>query len=221
VFYAIGIAQSGQVPVVIVGEVEAPFALRGPMLGDIPNENVFSQTSSGFPADFAIRLRELASTAPLHQGAGSGHNQYDVFVSYSAKDQEHAAGLSKFLRESKVSFWDYDRSRREFETDFSEEIDQAIRRSSVFLAILTPNWRPSKWAQMEFYHARKLGKPQFVLEFEDTEPILMLALHTLIDCKGSPYRGFYRMLERLDEIRDSSGQNSEPQAPHFQPDSGS
>jgi len=204
IFYGIGIAQSGRVPVVVVGADLTPLALRGPMLGEIPDENIILPTSSDFPMNLENRIRELVLIAPgLGSSIKPGTEEglaFDVFLSYSAADEKYAKEVSAFLRQWNVRFWDFGTNPREYDWDFSEEVDKAIRQSKVFAAVITPNWRQSRWTQDEFKFARRLNKMPFLLEFEETEPVLVLSSLTSIDCRTNRFDGFHKMLTRLDVL---------------------
>jgi TIR domain len=203
IFYGIGIAQSGRVPVVVVGADPGPLSLRGPMLGEIPEENIFLRTSSGFPTNLETRIRELVLVAP---GLGSSvkpnvkASTFDVFLSYTAADGKYAEEFLTFLRQYNVRFWDFGTNPREYDVDFGEEVENAIRQSKVFVAVITPNWRHSQWTQDEFKFARRLGRKPVLLEFEETGPVLVLSSLTSIDCRTSRSNGFHKMLRRLDEL---------------------
>jgi hypothetical protein len=201
IFNAISVAQSVPIPVVVVGEDEATANLRGRIFDEIPKENIFVGSSSDFPSNLARRLNDIISGPPPHPTpAGGAQTDYDVFLSYAGKDRPHVEKLSSFLREHEIKFWEFGRSPREYDVDFAEEIEKVIRNSKVFLAILTKNWRQSRWTQDEFKFARVIGKRQFVLEFEETEPTLILAGQTRINCRDNLPDGFHRMLKRLDEL---------------------
>jgi hypothetical protein len=202
VIYGIGIAQNGQVPIVIVSDDVTPSSLlEGQILGAIPKENIFLKTSSDFPGDLAFRLRQLAS---LGSATGEGNSPDDterhVFMSYASEDKKYADELSMFLRTNNITFWDYDRSRRRYDDDFEDEIEQAILTSKTYVGILTPQWRNSRWVRDEFKFARRSEKNNLLLEFERTRPFLSLSSMTLIDCKTNRMKGFNQFLGRLDEI---------------------
>jgi TIR domain len=199
VIYGIGIAQYGQVPIVIVSDDVAPSSLEGQIFGAIPKQNVFLRTSSDFSNDLAVRLRQLASIGPVG-GEDPDKDGWNVFVSYAGEDKKYADELSSFLRFHNITFWDYDRSRRRYDDDFEDEIEKAISGSATYVGILTPKWRSSQWVRDEFKYARRIAKSRLVLEFEKTDPILSLTSLTLIDCKNDRMQGFHELLTRLDQV---------------------
>jgi hypothetical protein len=201
VLNGIVIAQSGQVPIVLVGDDLLLAPSQGQIFGEIPPQNIFRKTSFEFPKDLEFRLRELAAVgSATGEGSSPRDGRLNVFMSYASEDKCHAEQLSKFLSANNISFWDYDRSRRKYDVDFEDEIDKAIRSSAVYVAILTPNWKRSQWVRDELKFARRLGKSNFVLEFEETDPIFSLSSLTVIDCKSDQTRGLFKFLARLDEI---------------------
>jgi hypothetical protein len=200
VINGIGIAQCSRVPVVVVSEGAIP-PLEGNILGAIPKENVFDKSSPDFPDNLALRLLELAAIGPASgKGASPEYAGPWVFISYAGADKPHADELSVFLRQNNIPYWNDFQSRREYEDDFVNEIEKAIQTSITFALVLTPRWRKSKWAQDEYQFARRLGKPRFVLQFEETEPILTLASLTPIDCRTNRWQAFNDFMARVDPI---------------------
>src|SRR5437660_8663720 len=60
ILYGMGIAKSGEVPIVVVTDDSTQLRLDGPILADIPKKHVFSLASSEFVADLTQHLRKLA-----------------------------------------------------------------------------------------------------------------------------------------------------------------
>jgi pimeloyl-ACP methyl ester carboxylesterase len=202
VLYGMGIAQSGQVPILIVSEASMPVSLEGPMLSEIPKENIFYRSSPKFPVNLAERLRELVAytSESVRRSASSDGALHNVFLSYSGTDQKYINELITFLGRNTVSYWDYDHRRHEFDVGFDERLDEAIRQSTAVVTILTPNWRRSQRAQDEVKFAKALGKKNFVLLFEEIGPIFTLTSLTVIDCRANARDGFDELLARLDEV---------------------
>jgi hypothetical protein len=172
ILYEIGIAKSGQVPIVIVNDNAIPLDLQGPILGDIPKENVFSLTPTGFLPGLEARLRELASAPRVVDGAPLNERPQTWFLNYSGGDQTYADDLLEFFARYNVPCWNYDHHKYETNIRFVDEIDKAIRGSSGIVGIVTPNWRSSQRAQDEFIFAKQLGKQLFLLADSSSQRII-------------------------------------------------
>jgi hypothetical protein len=131
ILYGLGIAKSGQVPIVVVSDDSIPLNLEGPILGEIPKENVFSLTSSGFVPDLTGRLRELASRVPISEdGFFAKVRSQSWFLSYAGEDQAYADELVEFLTRYNLAYRDYDHHRYGSNTVVAEEIYEAIDSSA-------------------------------------------------------------------------------------------
>lgn len=73
---------------------------------------------------------------------------YDVFLSYSTKDQEVVLKLAKRLREDGLRVW-FDKWEMPFGANIKPEIVGGLKRSRFLVQNLSPNGLGSEWAEME------------------------------------------------------------------------
>ena len=85
-----------------------------------------------------------------------------VFISYSRKDADYAQKLAAKLRQELFDVW-IDQSKIRNGDEWWEEIEKAITDCVIFLIIMSPDSKASKWVKREMHLAEKLDKPTFPL----------------------------------------------------------
>ncbi len=106
-----------------------------------------------------------------------------LFVSYSRLDSKFATKLVENLRESGHIVW-HDISSVQGGQGWAREINDNIRDSDAFIAILSPNSTSSQWVLKETLLALGLKKQIVPLMWRDTQvPVHLVDLH-YIDFRG-------------------------------------
>lgn len=95
-------------------------------------------------------------------------NNCDVFISYSQKDKEIAQGVAHFLEDNGIRCWlDY----RDIGVGevWAETIKNAIRDSTVVIAILSEHYNNSPSCENEIALAAQWEKPIIPIKFDNSE----------------------------------------------------
>lgn len=83
--------------------------------------------------------------------------KYDIFISYSSKDQAKVSSYVSFLRRHGYSVW-IDQVGISHGHEFPEEITKAIQNCSILLFFSSINSNSSKWVKRELVFADKHNK---------------------------------------------------------------
>ena len=88
----------------------------------------------------------------------SAKDKYDIFLSYSLKDQDWVSEFAAALKEAGLRPW-FDASQIRPGERWKEKVQDALRESRTLVIVLTPNniddpnkWVP--WATQEHFHRR-------------------------------------------------------------------
>lgn len=127
--------------------------------------------------------------------ASQSRDEDYVFISYASEDAEFVARLCRFLQRRSLPYWDYRRSDRKYQAPLSLEIEEAIGRASAVFAVLSEDWKKSRWAMREYFFAEDAGIPIFLLKVEPLCPTLAIAGMPYIDFTEDEAAGF-GLLER-------------------------
>ena len=79
-------------------------------------------------------------------------NNFDVFLSHSAKDREFVSSLATDLMEAGLHVW-LDQWNIRPGDSFAEAIDQALKQSRFLVIVMSPDYFQSVWAQQEWHSA--------------------------------------------------------------------
>ena len=90
-------------------------------------------------------------------------------LSYTRKDATLARRVRDHLKQELIVPWDYGDSPRT-PTHYSPEIDDAIRRSSAMVVLLTAAWDQSQDCRYEAKQAAELSKRCVWLRCDETRP---------------------------------------------------
>lgn len=91
---------------------------------------------------------------------------YDVFISFSTKNEDEAKRIHKILEDNGLSCWLAPFNIRGHH-DFTADIPRAIRNSKVYLLLMSEDAQRSKWVPRELVTADDLDLPIFTLFIED------------------------------------------------------
>lgn len=121
---------------------------------------------AGWNAEPSARSPEI-SDAPTNRGF--------AFLSYAEEDSAFADELRRFLTGEKFLYWEYSSGERDIEKLLYLELEAKIRESDVVISIVSPDWKHSVWAAREYFFAKEIGRPVFIVESRSTEPTLAIA----------------------------------------------
>jgi serine/threonine protein kinase len=135
-------------------------------------------------ADFAREFEKSIAALPQH-----------LFISYSRRDKDYAQQLTDHLGSSGFTVW-ID-SQIEYGDTWFNEIDDAIKSSSAFLLLMTPESYKSEWVQKEILLAKRYKKPIFPLLLEGEEFGIVIDIQ-FADVRDAtmPDANFHRRLRR-------------------------
>ncbi len=86
-----------------------------------------------------------------------------VFVSYADENSQFVEQLKSFLGEHGYAYWDFRESERDYNVDYSLELEGIIKDAAGTLSIISPNWKQSQISMQEFHFSRDVGTPVFLL----------------------------------------------------------
>lgn len=124
-------------------------------------------------------------------------NKGFAFLSYCEEDAPFRDAMINFLKQKGYAYWEYDSGDRNYDTLTFLELEENILRSSLMLAVLSPDWKRSAWVIKEYYFAKETRKPVFLLRYRDPGPTLAIAGETYIDFVESHDRGFEKLEKEL------------------------
>jgi hypothetical protein len=116
-----------------------------------------------------------------------------VFISYADEDSMFVEKLKSFLTNHNYAYWDYRESNRNYQSDYTLELESIIKEASATLSIISPEWKRSRDALREFHFSEKVGTPVFLIIIRDPGPTLLIAGMTYIDFKENQQNGFLKL----------------------------
>lgn len=120
-----------------------------------------------------------------------------VFVSYADEDSQFVDELKSFLGEHGYAYWDFRESERNYDVDYSLELESVIKDAAGTLSVVSPNWKQSQISMQEFHFSRDVGTPVFLLKVGDPGPTLALSGLTYIDFTRELDKGFAKLDKEL------------------------
>jgi formylglycine-generating enzyme required for sulfatase activity len=135
-----------------------------------------------------------------------------VFISYSRKDLAFVERLAKDLQAAGLQVW-YDLSGLEVGQRWGSEIQKAIRKSKIVVAVLSPHSVRSEWVEREILFASNRKLKVVPLLYRSCElPMWCVNLH-YIDLQGKGYEAhFPELLKALGAKSDKIDNKKEPVA---------
>lgn len=135
--------------------------------------------------------REIANAA--EPAANKGY----AFISYCHADYPFRDRLVSHLKDNGYLFWEYGEGERELEKMLALEIESKILESKIVLSVVSENWKKSIWCVKEFFFAKEVQRPVFLLKSGAMGPSLALAGETFIDFMEDEGRGFEQLSREL------------------------
>ena len=136
-------------------------------------------------------IRTLQGTSPV--ATPKAKSKGYVFISYAAEDSEFVGELKTFLKERGYGYWDFRESERDYQTDYSLELERVITDAAGTLSVISPEWKRSATALHELHFSREIGTPVFLLKIRDPGPTLAIAGMTHIDFMVKRREAFARL----------------------------
>ena len=120
-----------------------------------------------------------------------------VFLSYAEGDGEFVQDLRTFLKEKGYAYWDYEESDRDYHNQLFLELENVILESAAVFAVISENWKKSKWTVREFFFAEESKRPVFLLRAKPVGPTLAIAGIPYIDFVGDFQQGLSKLDREL------------------------
>src|SRR5262249_27232783 len=90
-------------------------------------------------------------------------------------------------------YWDYRESQRNYQVDYTLELEKIIRDAAGTLSVVSPDWKRSPTALQELHFSREVGTPVFLLKVKDPGPTLTISGMTYIDFMRRRKCGFVQL----------------------------
>jgi hypothetical protein len=116
-----------------------------------------------------------------------------VFISYADEDAEFVADLKFFLKKQGYGYWDYRESERDYQADYTQELEKIIKDAAGTLSVVSPHWKRSPTAFQELHFSREVKTPVFLLKVNDPGPTLANSGMTHIDFMHRREDGFMQL----------------------------
>lgn len=152
---------------------------------------------------FLIREQEHASASVerAHGPAVAPPPSYDLFLSYSTKDQDFVQCLAGDLEDRKIAVW-WARPEIQVGESFVASIGQALSRSRRFAIVLSPASLDSRWVATEMEAALALENEReerfmIPLLYQTCDIPVLLKHRRYIDFSVSYERGLAELLGQL------------------------
>lgn len=159
-----------------------------------------------FRTDYQEALRSLLDGIRTLQGAtpipeARQRSKGFVFISYAVEDAQFVAELRDFLKARGYAFFDFRVSQRNYQADYTLDLEERIREAAAVVSVISPDWKRSRDAMRELHFSIEVEKPVFLLRLRDPGPTLALAGMTHIDFTGSTAEGFATLAQELEQRR--------------------
>lgn len=176
---------SGRIVPLIVddaGENSLPIALRDYQWAD-------------FRVDFDVALHRLIEgLAALRQAeplaSPKAKSKGYVFISYATQDHEFILELKTHMKDRGYTYWDFRESSRDYQVDYTIELEGVIADAEATLSVISPDWKKSSTSLQELHFSKEVHTPVFLLRIKDPGPTLALAGLTFIDFTGLRTKAF-------------------------------
>ena len=179
------------IPVVIDdgGLAAMPPSLRTIQWVDFRDEfqNAFAQLIGG--------IHNIRGEAPVK--AQTRKSKGYVFISYASEDVEFVLDLKSFLADRGYSFWDFQTSKRNYQLDYTLELEERISNAEATLGVVSPHWKKSSTALQELHFSKEVETPVFLLRIKNPGPTFALAGLTFIDFTESRAIGFQKLASQM------------------------
>ena len=151
-----------------------------------------------FRSDFDVAVQSLLKGIHSLQGRtpvapAKTRSRGYVFVSYAAEDATFVEDLKLYLKGRGYSYWDFRESERNYQVDYTLELEGVITNAEATLSVISPDWKKSPTSLQELHFSKDVHTPVFLLRVRDPGPTLALAGMTFIDFTGTLKAGFAKL----------------------------
>jgi predicted protein tyrosine phosphatase len=136
-------------------------------------------------------IRDLRGSS--HLRAPKPKSKGYVFISYADEDAEFVGELKLFLKKQGYGYWDYRESQRDYQADYTLELENIIKDAAGTLSVVSPDWKRSPTALQELHFSREVKTPVFLLKLKDPGPTLTISGLTYIDFMRKRRDGFAQL----------------------------
>lgn len=120
-----------------------------------------------------------------------------VFISYASEDEAFVEELKTHMKGRGYTYWDFRESQRNYQIDYTIELEGVINDAEATLSVISPDWKKSPTSLQELHFSKEVQKPVFLLRIRDPGPTLALAGMTFIDFTGPRKAGFAKLDSEL------------------------
>ncbi len=120
-----------------------------------------------------------------------------VFISYASEDVVFVEELKTHMKGRGYTYWDFRESQRNYQVDYTIELEGVINDAEATLSVISPDWKKSPTSLQELHFSKEVQKPVFLLRIRDPGPTLALAGMTFIDFTGPRKAGFAKLDSEL------------------------
>ena len=86
-------------------------------------------------------IRSLQGPSPVETPKAKSKGY--VFISYADEDSEFVTELKAFMKKQGYGYWDFRESKRDYQTDYSLELEAVIKDAAGTLSVVSPEWKHS------------------------------------------------------------------------------
>jgi hypothetical protein len=155
-----------------------------------------------FRGDFNVAIQSLVrGLASLQQSEPLARPEAKskgyVFISYASEDEAFVEELKTHMKGRGYTYWDFRESQRNYQVDYTIELESVINDAEATLSVISPDWKKSPTSLQELHFSKEVCKPVFLLRVRDPGPTLALAGMTFIDFTGVRKAGFAKLDSEL------------------------
>jgi len=167
----------------------APVNIPEPLLR-VPWVNFRADFGSAFEHLLEL-IRDLQGATPLSVAERQAKGY--VFLSYADEDAAFVSDLKGFLKNQGYAYWDFQESDRNYQVDYTIELEEVIKGAAGTLSVVSPSWKRSKTAYRELHFSEEVGIPVFFLKVKEPGPTLAISGRTYVDFTREPDKGFRQL----------------------------
>jgi hypothetical protein len=167
------------------GEKSLPIVLRQFQWAD------FQSDFNGAVRKLLVGIDSLRQREPLPRPEAKSKGY--VFISYAAEDGAFVEELKAHMKGRGYTYWDFRESRRNYQVDYTIELEGVISDAEATLSVVSPDWKKSPTSLQELHFSKAVNTPVFLLRVRDPGPTLTLAGMTFIDFTRSQTTGFAKL----------------------------
>jgi hypothetical protein len=104
-----------------------------------------------------------------------------IFISYAEEDGSFVDDLKEHMKMRGYGYWDFRENRRNYQIDYTIELENVINGAEATLSVISPDWKKSSTCLKELHFSEDVNKPVFRLRVRDPGPTLALAGMTILD----------------------------------------